>query len=1331
MKRHALVILVLAAMALGLAFSGVLWWQRHMADATFFTDADLIRAPAATAPLRDILWQPARPVAALDALGEDDYEPRFDAEERALYFVRGRAGEDADIYVSTRTLEGWTDPVPVPALNTDYEELGPEPSRDGQSLYFYSDRPGGLGGFDLWVARRDGDDWTEPVNLGSRINSPHNDYGPAVAPDGLSLVFSSNRPKPGEQIEQENWPATIREDITRRDYDLFGAPFTAQGLGEAQRLAALNTNANEGAPAFSPVGDYLYFGSDRAGGLGGFDIYRARRLRGDLTPPENLGPAVNSRYNDLDPALSMGGFSLHFSSDRASYADGESRERPVYDLYVSTSREVFREVDPALAGVNWGELWSKLWPLLLLLALLLLLLLLLLRFARDQSLKDRFRKLSLLAKCLLLSVLAHMLLLALLAIWQVGNSLGDYLRGSNERQVALITRSAGDTVTRQVRGTLTDMAMPLPLVASTQMPEVDRVEIEQPDAALDAARATVRDQSLNEQPDPSEAQAAREPPSTPQQVATQTPDVTPTLESQREARTDEARIEQAAQQAEAPSTSQPEFTPEVATDAPAQLTPEQRAMAERIDVLTDAPALAESRPVAQPQTSRQLDAQSPDMPMQALAEPERHRAREAQVEVQPTEQARPDAPRVHAIEPSAALAQVQPNTTDAAIVEPVQVDAPARDATGIRAEITPSQAQSLAQADLEIQDNVPHAAPARAAEAELRVDADASQMPQLAAIDIETADAATQRADIAPTAQSSEPTDALDLGLLTQDAQSTQQPASPTLTDAAPPTDLAAMPDARAEAVQEQADALPERTPTPTRILGTIAVDAAPMQVDAIDPIPMSDHGVLTLETPLTDTATPSSAPTQAQPTLDQPTQDIALALPNVESSEQTPEALAAQPTATGVLDPLVSAAAPELLETETDTAPVALEAAASASTDALDIEVETNDASTNSQPTLDLPTLVLTPDLELDLPLPSVDEPPVENPLAQRAPDVREQLVEEHGGSQETEQAVALALEWFISRQSPDGRWTGAGPRDARPRMEDPARYDFDAAMTGLAMLCFLGANHTHADEGPYRENLERAVQWLLDRQSANGDLRGEETMYSHAIASIALCESLAMTGDPRLRDPAERAIDFIVRARNTTVGGWRYDPGQAGDTSVLGWQIMALKSAQRAGIDVPEDAFQAAADWLDVVSEPGRRGLYAYRPGQHPTHPMTAEGMFVQQLIGADRESPRMRQSATAVMERMPAWNRNANTYAWYYATLALFQHQGDAWRQWNEALVDELLDNQRMNGPERGSWDPGDRWSRIGGRIYQTALCTLSLEVYYRYLPQYIDDPADDNP
>jgi hypothetical protein len=200
-------------------------------------------------------------------------------------------------------------------------------------------------------------------------------------------------------------------------------------------------------------------------------------------------------------------------------------------------------------------------------------------------------------------------------------------------------------------------------------------------------------------------------------------------------------------------------------------------------------------------------------------------------------------------------------------------------------------------------------------------------------------------------------------------------------------------------------------------------------------------------------------------------------------------------------------------------------------------------------------------------------------------------------------------------------------------------------------------------------------------------------------------------------------RATDFIFEGRNRQLGGWRYEPGQAGDTSVLGWQIMALTSARRAGSPVPEEAFNVARRWLSKVEREDAPGLYAYQPKRRVTPAMTAEGLYVQQLLGADRDGAAASNSVALILENPPDWDQEANTYYWYYATLALFQQGGPAWEQWNEWIKDELVEHQRTTGDAAGSWDPDGKWANVGGRVYQTAICTLTLEVYYRYLPLYV--------
>jgi hypothetical protein len=343
------------------------------------------------------------------------------------------------------------------------------------------------------------------------------------------------------------------------------------------------------------------------------------------------------------------------------------------------------------------------------------------------------------------------------------------------------------------------------------------------------------------------------------------------------------------------------------------------------------------------------------------------------------------------------------------------------------------------------------------------------------------------------------------------------------------------------------------------------------------------------------------------------------------------------------------------------------------------------------------------------DSPIPVGIPTPLET-FEQRSPESRSALLEKGGGSNKTERAVGLALDWFLRHQSKDGHWSAQAFDDGCGHCDGRAEVKADAAMTGMALLCFLGAGHTQQQAGPYRDAVDRGLKWLVQRQDSDGDLRRGETMYGQTVSAVALCEAFAMTRDPALAEPARKAVEFVlVRAGH---------PASEKDTSVIGWMVFTVESARRAGFAVPPATFEAARRWLDSVAAAGTPGGYAYSAGGRATPAMTAEAMFVQQLLGHSRDERLMQQSARYILSTPPKWREGAPTYYWYYATLALFQHQGEAWKTWNEQVVEELLAHQDQQGASAGSWATTDEWSRLGGRVYQTAVCTLSLEVYYRY-------------
>lgn len=347
-----------------------------------------------------------------------------------------------------------------------------------------------------------------------------------------------------------------------------------------------------------------------------------------------------------------------------------------------------------------------------------------------------------------------------------------------------------------------------------------------------------------------------------------------------------------------------------------------------------------------------------------------------------------------------------------------------------------------------------------------------------------------------------------------------------------------------------------------------------------------------------------------------------------------------------------------------------------------------------------------------------------------------RLKIAQRHGGSVTTEAAVNASLDWMAANQSADGRWDadlhGAG-REVKIMGHDRggAGKNADTGITGLALLAFLGAGESHL-EGKHRENVQHGLEFLLDSQAADGSLAGESelfaAMYCHGIATLALSEAYALTGDERLKQGVQKAIAYSVRSQHSA-GGWRYRPGDTGDLSQFGWQVMSLKSAEMAGIPIPAETRTRMVRFLRSCSSGERGGLASYRPGDRTSRTMTAEALCCRIFLAAEDSPAAQAEAAKFLMEEVPS-RESVNLYYWYYGTVAMFQRQGQDWDDWNVAMQRELLARQRHDGKLVGSWDPDNLWGNYGGRVYSTAMATLCLEVYYRYLPLYGgDDP--DNP
>ena len=331
------------------------------------------------------------------------------------------------------------------------------------------------------------------------------------------------------------------------------------------------------------------------------------------------------------------------------------------------------------------------------------------------------------------------------------------------------------------------------------------------------------------------------------------------------------------------------------------------------------------------------------------------------------------------------------------------------------------------------------------------------------------------------------------------------------------------------------------------------------------------------------------------------------------------------------------------------------------------------------------------------------------------RSGATKKRMLKDGGGTEETEAAVARGLHWLVRVQSPDGAWRLNGP------FTEGADNAGEIGGTAFGLLPFLAAGHTHlaTKTSIFDKPIEKALFFLIRQQNPkNGSLPGG--MYHHSLATIALCEAYGLTQDPKLRIPAQRAVNYLVAAQHTG-GGWRYQPNTPGDTSVTGWAVMALKSAKMGGLSVPELSFRRAVLFMNSVHNRASGG-YGYT-SPSGSHAMSAVGLLCRQYLqNWGPAQPDMQKGVKNIIMKHPIGKRK-HIYYYYYATQVMHHFGGEAWERWNKSMQKEYLSTQQKVGQDAGSWSPrGDAHASRGGRLMYTSLVLLSLEVYYRYLPLY---------
>lgn len=340
-------------------------------------------------------------------------------------------------------------------------------------------------------------------------------------------------------------------------------------------------------------------------------------------------------------------------------------------------------------------------------------------------------------------------------------------------------------------------------------------------------------------------------------------------------------------------------------------------------------------------------------------------------------------------------------------------------------------------------------------------------------------------------------------------------------------------------------------------------------------------------------------------------------------------------------------------------------------------------------------------------------------------------------------EERVLSNLLWLARHQSEDGSWSVTGYANRcegeRKCLPNPGSNDLDIGLTGLALSAFLGAGYSHLSRDSHRgicfgDVIKKGLHLLMRRQKANGDLsdetRARRTM-NHALATLALTEGYGFTASVMLRDAAQTAVDHLLNLRSPG-GGY-------GDTVTTAWSVLALCSAHRAELNLAGERSRIARDieeWLDErTSDAGRTGYRsrgvdaAVIPGRNagyaPLPTCTAAAAAVRVLIDRSYRGTEAAGRQISLLQAAPlsADPRARDAHHAYWTTLALFLHHGPTgvpWKQWNPLVKEHVLSTSNRDGKfcSLGSWEPDDRWSCEGGRVYVTAMNSLTLLLYYRY-------------
>lgn len=313
----------------------------------------------------------------------------------------------------------------------------------------------------------------------------------------------------------------------------------------------------------------------------------------------------------------------------------------------------------------------------------------------------------------------------------------------------------------------------------------------------------------------------------------------------------------------------------------------------------------------------------------------------------------------------------------------------------------------------------------------------------------------------------------------------------------------------------------------------------------------------------------------------------------------------------------------------------------------------------------------------------------------------------------EKTDQVIKGALKWLASRQSPNGAWASSDMEQQHP-----------IAITGYALMAFQAGGQLPG-EGEYGKQVSLGMQYLVDSIAPDGlfgNKNNGQYMYGHGVATIALAELYGQTKSPTLRAKLDKVVKVIVSSQNNE-GGWRYRPiAYQADISVTVLQVVGLRAAKNAGLDVPQATIDRAVDYVKKCYHPPTGG-FSYQPGQSPGFARTGAAIYSLQVCGL-YDDPMVKAGSDYLFKNFNASRAEWFTYGNFYAAPAQYMVGGDTWSRWYGLLKEALVKRATVKG-DMAYWDPNDTQldgGRNVGAIYSTSVYTMILAMPYHYIPLY---------